>query len=51
MGEEREKEALLVNQFECYVLYNIKHLNINRKCVDLNTQQRDSGPGPLFSWS
>lgn len=49
MGEEREKEALLVNEFECYVLYSIKHLNINRDCIDLNTQQRGSVPGALFS--
>lgn len=30
MGEERENEALLVNEFGCYVLYSIKHFNINR---------------------
>lgn len=49
MGEEREKEALLANEFECYVLYSIKHLNINRDCIDLNTQQRGSVSGALFS--
>lgn len=49
MGEEREKAALLVNEFGCYALYSIKHLNINRDCADLNTQQRDSVPEALFS--
>ena len=49
MGEEKEKEALLVNEFGCYVLYSIKHLNINRDCTDLNTQQRDAVPEALFS--